>query len=455
LTHLFPDSFEAVKGQNFIAEKVFNQAIRMVRGDELRLWRDLEQGCSPNSGFVDPNNKEGASLISVASKNNVSSLIKLLIAYKVDVNSRSLDGWTALDRAIDFQNELLVRTLLENGAQQTEVSQAAKTSLHLACAKGNLKLVRLLVENGASVSAHNSKHRTPLFRAIAGKKDPLPVVSYLAANGASLDAVENGDITALSLAIMYDHFYLILWLLEKGANVKHRRADGDTMVMEAARQGNLKVLRALIDHNAFTDGSDHNGTNAIGCAVYCVSERQKGAIECIAYLMGMGVDLENTDNSGFRASHISVLSNHSDILSFLLEQGADTIGYLKPIKNLKALDGLTPISVGDFPGGTLTDLAKFIHKTVDRKRAIQLLTDHEGKEAILSPLKKELREKQRNRQHRDVTNFHTLRKQSGRIDQSKEDEEGPGETRVTAYDDRYHQSDEVELPLREIKVSRP
>jgi hypothetical protein len=450
---LFPQSFEAIKGPKYQVGKPANEPNKIFKGNYLWLWRELERGCDPDCKYGFAQDIQAPLLCAISfSSNNIMELAQLLIAYKADVYAKDTDGATALYIAVQKGIEPLVQMLIANGAHQQDENPSFNP-LCLACSKGNLKLVKLLVQNGASISARNSRKETPLIAAVTrgdNQQSRLAILSYLRSNGAVLDDVDYSGDNALIFAVESDNLCAVLWLLREGVDIESQSANGNTPLTVAALYGNLKILRTLVEYNAVITHQNQFRSDAIRNACHCDSRNQKRAIECIAYLVGLGLELDEGNSNGIFHVIATLCRNNLQVLQFLLDQGIDTSGLLRPQNQLPIWNGHEDLTITGFPGGGLLDLANFIHKFADRTKAIQILVEHAARESRLTSLEKELRNDLRKRERKNRGHAVNTQIQSPQLIQS-DISEGSRERRdVVEDDDRYHQSDKVEIPFRGI-----
>jgi ankyrin repeat protein len=80
------------------------------------------------------------------------------------------------------------------------------------------------------------------------------------------------------------------WLHLAGVNVNAR--DGSQPLLLAAREGQVKAVRYLLDHGADIDARDRNGNSAISEAAYY------GQIPIIKELSARGADINSLSNAG-------------------------------------------------------------------------------------------------------------------------------------------------------------
>jgi ankyrin repeat protein len=98
----------------------------------------------------------------------------------VDVNEKDDDGYTPLANAAFRDNILIVKLLLDRGAD-------ANASNPLFYAVDSYEVVKLLLDNGADVNRRIEDGRTPLHAAVAGRLK-IRVIELLLDRGADVNA---------------------------------------------------------------------------------------------------------------------------------------------------------------------------------------------------------------------------------------------------------------------------
>ena len=164
------------------------------------------------------------------------------------------------------------------------------TPLEFAISKGSLELVTSLVKRGADVNPKRSDHEcTPLTYAIDCKQ--TKIAKYLIDSGADINA-ENphwfGFANPLSVAISDHDEEIAVYMIEKGVNANSSAGktgySGGSVLMFAAQEGLLKVVKSLVEHGA--DVNDKGGLWDAKVLVYA----KNGGTEVYDYLVSVGAE---------------------------------------------------------------------------------------------------------------------------------------------------------------------
>ncbi|MBO0950136.1 ankyrin repeat domain-containing protein [Fibrella forsythiae] len=311
-------------------------------------------------------------------------------------------------------NESIKYLLSQPGNDVNKITHDSRTYLHWAANRGNLEVVDYLIGKGAKTSVEDSHGSTPLnFAASAGVPD-TQLYDLLIKGGANLKKDVNHDgANALLLAIASDKdLKLTDYFVSKGLDLKSTDAAGNNAFAYAARGGNLTVLKALqqrsvpVNPNAMimaAQGSrrgpapievfqylesagvkpaavNKNGENALHSLV-----RRPGQTALIEYFLGKGADVNQADEDGntpfmnaaasnrdlgtlallmqnvkninqsnrkgATALAMAVQGNSAEVVTYLLNKGADSKVTDKAGDNLAAylVQGYRPAGPG--PGG--------------------------------------------------------------------------------------------------------
>lgn len=219
--------------------------------------------------------------------------------------------------------------------QDVKVRQIGGTSIlesfnpiHEAALMGDVEIITTLQSKGANPNRLTGHNFTPLMIA-ASKGHEAAVAHFLTCDGVSINAVNQQNETALTLAIINDHAGVVRQLIAAGADVNLQAGDVPPLV--------LAVLQTKVVLNAVLEAADinlniqdKNGRTALNAAFYKGNEDyarllyQRGADinlamtngrtplmaaargcceQGIAYLLAQKVDPNLTDLEGYSALH--------------------------------------------------------------------------------------------------------------------------------------------------------
>jgi ankyrin repeat protein len=162
-----------------------------------------------------------------ASKFDDVSTVKSLLSQGVNPNLIDANGNPMLVLAIKERSYKVIDVLLAAKGMDVDLSnKQGETPLMMASINGDLPLVRTLVLKNKAQIDHISW--TPLHYACS--KGHLEVAQFLIANGAKVDSLSLGGTTPLMMAVQSGNELLVKLLLDKGANLQLRNAEGASAI---------------------------------------------------------------------------------------------------------------------------------------------------------------------------------------------------------------------------------
>jgi len=197
------------------------------------------------------NAQTGDDLISAVMYQDLDK-VKGLAEAGVDLNYQDGNyGSTALIVACQYNMVEIGRYLIEKGADVNLAANSGHTPLMAACTRSE-ELVDLLLEKGADASVALPDGTTAFTTAVVGVINgslSTKVTDELLARGANVDeSAASGDIagyTCLMMAARNARPDLVSYLVEKGADINARAADGSTPLSLATRKDNQE-MKALL-----------------------------------------------------------------------------------------------------------------------------------------------------------------------------------------------------------------
>jgi uncharacterized protein len=291
------------------------------------------------------------------------------------------DGTTPLHWAVRHDDLKAAEALIKAGADVKAANRYGVTPMYLAALNGSTPMLRLLLDAGVDPNSANPGGETALMTAArTGKVD---AVKLLLDRGASVDAQDaEHSQTALMWAVLENHSDVVELLLERGANINshtkvtitkgeyvparpaaasgagiiRQRAlptpnGGMTPLLFAIRDGNVPMMRLLLDHHADINASSGNHTTPLLIALL------NGQVAMATELVNRGADINAADDYHRAALYAAIdlrNFNHEkytdlptdgvdplDLIQLLLQKGAnpnlqtDTV----PVHGLMQFDG--------------------------------------------------------------------------------------------------------------------
>jgi ankyrin repeat protein len=162
------------------------------------------------------------------------------IHWDTEINAPFPNGRYPLHEAAEKGRVIMLRLLLDNGAE-TEVPDSAQyTPLELAVLAGRTQAASVLLKADAKLDASKV-----LLLAARHDVEDRDVVRFLKSHGADFETSDEKGNTPLMLAVERHNHRLTHHLVEQGANVNAANNDGKTPLLVAEEIGALELAGYL------------------------------------------------------------------------------------------------------------------------------------------------------------------------------------------------------------------
>lgn len=182
--------------------------------------------------------------------------------FSVDENNQ-----TALFKAAESGNLVLLRALLEEKIDPEHTDNFGETALMVALRCGNRSVAECLLKIASDpVNSMDNEGATLLHKAAWGNLPELAEI-LLEEYGFDLEAKDHYGRTALHVAAYQGNTRILKYLLAKSADINAADNEGKTPIFSGAYDGNLKTVKMLCEYGANLLLKDNTGLTVLEYAV--------------------------------------------------------------------------------------------------------------------------------------------------------------------------------------------
>jgi ankyrin repeat protein len=354
----------------------------------------LSQGANAND--TGPDRKP---LVLIAFEKNQLEIFRMLAKKGASINIADSSGNPILITASEKNRTGFVTALLDGGCDVNSRDASQNTALIIAAAKGYSPIVKLLLDKNADANLKGANDDTALLRAIDGGHKGI--IETLLSKGADMNAKDKNGVSSLHRAIISKSAAIFDLLLKKGADPNAVNNTGDTLIMQLAQteapkgkakttkeiKSAIETMKTLKKYNANLNQLNKFGDFALNMS------RKKNNIEIMTALLDNGADVNIQDKNGNTVLKKAVLDYIFDyvatqkrgddtkkMITFLLGKGAkidmqDTRGRTALSDAVKNANKKNSDKVADIVQFLLTSRAKSDMQDKDGKTAADYAND--------------------------------------------------------------------------------
>ncbi|TGJ79197.1 hypothetical protein E0Z10_g9568 [Xylaria hypoxylon] len=270
-------------------------------------------------------------ILMLAAEKGFVVLVKVLLQMGADTLAADSFGRTPLHFASSGGHAEIAELLINGGANIATADRGGIKPLDSAATYGRTEVARLLLDRGADILAiTSSEGYTPLH--IAASYDSIEIAKLLIDCRADILAITSSEgYTPLHIAAHYGRTEIIKLLIDCGADVRATTSEGCTPLHIAAHYGRTEVARLLLDRGADILATTSEGYTPLHTAA------NHGSIEIIKLLIDCGADVRATTSEGYTPLHIAAHYGRTEVASLLLDRGADILATTS--------EGYTPLHI--------------------------------------------------------------------------------------------------------------
>lgn len=279
------------------------------------LYDDILELFVTAGGDVNIRNKKGNTALSTAIEHNLKHQVKFYVNHGADIHAEDSSHLTPYTRVLNSTDGLFEAMITSSNINS--VDSEGNTPLLIALQKNaSLEKIKYLIDLGTNVNARNREGNSALYYAVLN--DNREIGMMLLAQNANIFSANNKDISPLKLALTTSSNEWLInsntiiktdgsgntalhyaadwklskasaWLIQKGAAVNARNANGQTPLFNAAKSNAVNTITVLVNKGADINSRDTLGSTPLHAAV------RWNATKAADKLISLGID-PNTQN---------------------------------------------------------------------------------------------------------------------------------------------------------------
>ncbi len=207
--------------------------------------------------------------------NNVMALREYLETG--DINVKNERGMSLIHYAIVFANSEVFDLLLENYIDINIQDNHGETPAHYCVVNNRMGFLKTLIRKECNLNLKNNDGQTPLFKACSLGREDM-VFLLLESMNFNLYEKDSKDETIFMALIRSRNLELLNKLKLDDKIIDIKNFSGEAPLHIAARAGDQRIIKYLLDHNAFVNIKNNQGETPL---FYAVRSQNREAIDLL------------------------------------------------------------------------------------------------------------------------------------------------------------------------------
>jgi ankyrin repeat protein len=264
----------------------------------------------------------------VAAARGHKGMVRALLDAGADHTLRQKGGRTALIAAVESKKPEIVQMMLDAGADPNEKVDGRQSAMEVAVGLGERKVLDVLLKAAPKQEKPPDDINELLMNALTENTDPsnssVEAVRAMLDQGANPNAAFDWGDTVLIFAARNGDLQTVQLLVERGAEVNRRGDKSKTALSEAVERGHAEIARFLLENGADAAFNDASGAPLLVVATRggYVGGRQQAFTGIMELLLKKGVPVDATDGLGYTALMTAAGLGYTDAAALLLSKGA-------------------------------------------------------------------------------------------------------------------------------------